>query len=64
MTSSTQAGTLTIRRPSPAAWKHALKLANGDASRLSVDEDGSVLVANTSASDARLKYTPQQWSIR
>lgn len=36
-------------RPHPRAWESALTLAGGDASRLAVAEDGSVLIRNYSA---------------
>lgn len=35
-----------LRAASPKALSHALRLAGGDARRLYVDEDGSVVVAN------------------
>lgn len=33
-------------KPHPAAWEQALAIAGGDAKRLHVEADGSVLVAN------------------
>jgi hypothetical protein len=35
-----------VRRPDLAAWRHALELADGDVRRLTVLEDGTVLVSN------------------
>lgn len=36
-----------VRRPDPEVWKRALELADGDAHRIDVLDDGSVLVHNT-----------------
>ena len=35
-----------VRRAHPLAWRKALELADGDARRLDVQEDGSVIVWN------------------
>lgn len=35
-----------VRKAHPAAWKRALGLAKGDARRLTVGEDGSVIIHN------------------
>jgi hypothetical protein len=37
---------VTVRRPDPQAWKHALTLVEGDARRLELQPDGTVLVLN------------------
>ncbi len=41
---------VTVRRAAPGAWRQALKAADGDAGRLTILDDGSVLVTNTSRS--------------
>ena len=38
--------TLTIRRPDAEVWRRALRLAGGDARRLEVLADNSVVVRN------------------
>ncbi len=40
---------VTVRRPDPQAWRHALRLAGGDHRRLEVLVDGTVLVRNRQA---------------
>ena len=37
---------VTVRRPDPQAWQHALRLADGDHRRLEVRADGTVVVHN------------------
>lgn len=37
---------VSVTRPDPLAWQQALRVAGGDASRLHVEPDGSVIVAN------------------
>jgi hypothetical protein len=37
---------VTVRRPTAAAWRQALRLADGDPRRLDVRPDGSVVVHN------------------
>lgn len=39
---------VSVIRPDPAVWRRALDLADGDARRLSVAADGTVLVRNLS----------------
>ncbi len=40
---------VTVRRPDPQVWGHALQLAAGDHRRLEVLIDGTVLVHNRQA---------------
>ncbi len=40
---------VTVRRPDPQAWRHALRLAGGNPRRLEVLADGTVLVHNRQA---------------
>ncbi len=40
---------VTVRRPDPQAWRHALRLAGGDHRRLELLADGTVLVHNRQA---------------
>jgi hypothetical protein len=35
---------VVVRRPHPVAWQEALRLADGDHSRLAAQPDGSVVV--------------------
>jgi hypothetical protein len=42
------AAAVTVRRATPAALREAMKRANGDAHRLKVLNNGSVLVGNSS----------------
>jgi hypothetical protein len=35
-----------VRRPDPTVWRRALRLADGDARRLEVLADGTVVVRN------------------
>jgi hypothetical protein len=37
---------VTIIRPHPLAWQHALQLADSDTTRLRTQPDGSVIVSN------------------
>ncbi len=39
---------VTVRRAAPGAWRQALIAADGDVGRLTILDDGSVLVTNTS----------------
>ncbi len=40
---------VTVRRPDPRVWSHALQLAGGDHRRLEVLSDGTVVVHNRQA---------------
>jgi hypothetical protein len=40
------AAQVSVRRPDPQAWRHALRLAHGDHRRLEVQSDGTVVVRN------------------
>jgi hypothetical protein len=40
---------VTTRKPNPAAWRAALKLAGGDARRLRVSADGGAVVVTNQA---------------
>ena len=42
-----KSGPVETVRPDPGLWREALFLADGDASRLRIEEDGSVTVRNT-----------------
>lgn len=37
---------VVVRRPDPAVWREALRIAAGDARRIEVLSDGSVVVHN------------------
>lgn len=37
---------LTTRRPPPDVWREALRLADGDARRIEVADDGTVTITN------------------
>ena len=40
-------GPVQTARPDPGLWREALHIANGDASRLRVEPDGTVTVRNS-----------------
>lgn len=43
---TTKAGAVTVRRPDPEVWRQALSLADGDARRIEIRQDGTVVVRN------------------
>ncbi len=44
--SSRRKNDVLLRRPDPAVWREALRAADGDARRIEVLADGSVVVRN------------------
>ena len=44
--SHASANQVSVRRPDPRVWLHALELAGGDHRRLDVQQDGTIVVRN------------------